>query len=69
MDKWYYKNNPNPIFDIVICPECNGRGAIFEDILIDHHRGIYDTKRHTCERCEGNGRLERRTTTTFEKLK
>lgn len=42
---------------VVLCTRCSGTGSYTTEELTDYHRRDYDTVRHKCEACLGDGRL------------
>jgi len=48
--------------EIVICRHCSGIGSYTTEELVDYHRNDYETVRHHCKFCKGDGRLVKITT-------
>jgi len=65
----FTKDNTMKEVEIVLCPDCKGKGEIHTDILIDYHKRDYDTKVETCKRCNGSGRLRKITEVKYEAFK
>lgn len=42
---------------VVLCTRCSGTGSYTTEELADYHKRDYDTVRHKCEACLGDGRL------------
>ena len=49
--------------EILLCLECNGVGTKSHEVLIDHHKGDYETRHELCRLCKGQGRIRKTTTT------
>lgn len=55
-------NQKKVTWEIVVCKTCEGRGHVYEEKLVNYHRGEYDSVRHDCRYCNGSGRMVRTTT-------
>lgn len=42
---------------ITLCSRCGGTGFYTTEELVDYHRNDYETTRHSCEHCKGDGRM------------
>lgn len=51
--------------EVIICARCNGIGTYTTEELVDYHKGDYETTRHTCIKCKGDGRIVEHTRTIF----
>jgi DnaJ-class molecular chaperone len=51
---------------IVLCKQCEGRGYLLVETLVDYHKRIYDTSKTPCINCKGAGRLKKTTTVKYE---
>ena len=63
---WTRLNQKKVTWEIVLCKTCEGRGHVFEEKLVNYHRGEYESVRPPCRYCESSGRMVR-TTTVEEK--
>ena len=43
--------------NIILCHRCSGTGFYTTERCVDYHRTDYETERHSCEICRGDGRL------------
>lgn len=50
---------------VIVCISCNGIGSYTKEELVDYHKGDYETTRHTCKNCNGDGRMVEHTRTIF----
>jgi hypothetical protein len=51
--------------EVIICNKCNGIGTYITEELVDYHKGDYETTRHICDKCKGDGRIVEHTRTIF----
>ena len=42
---------------VIICIKCHGTGSYTTEECVDYHKNDYETIRHTCKRCKGDGRM------------
>ncbi len=51
--------------EIIICEQCNGKGIIKCSTLEDYHQHIYEYWDEDCKKCEGSGRLIKKSTVEY----
>lgn len=51
--------------EVVLCENCDGKGHKYYDVLVNHHKGEYDTTKENCRVCGGSGRLWEETTLSY----
>jgi DnaJ-class molecular chaperone len=52
--------------EILICPICEGTGTKSWEVLVDPHKGDYESKQDLCPNCKGQGRMKKTVTTIIE---
>jgi len=58
--------NSHDIKEIVICPNCHGFGYKMRDVTVDYNENKRKETQINCLRCNGGGRLIKRTTVSYE---
>ena len=43
--------------ETILCDKCNGIGTYTKEEMVDYHKREYETVRHSCNKCKGDGRL------------
>lgn len=43
--------------ETILCDKCNGIGTYTTEEMVDYHKREYETIRHSCSKCKGDGRL------------
>lgn len=43
--------------ETILCGKCNGIGTYTTEEMTDYHKREYETVRHTCSKCKGDGRM------------
>lgn len=55
--------------EVIVCRACNGIGSYTTEELVDYHRNNYETIRHVCKHCKGDGRMVKTTTSNHYQTK
>ena len=50
---------------ILLCDRCEGYGTSQSEVLVDHHKGDYETQYTICFKCNGSGRVRQVIETTI----